>query len=113
MQLSFENGRLEEFLLDNSITALQMRSPRIATCVAASMACFHFSSLAVSEEAEAASKVILWRRIRYWTQSVLDLYEPEEREALGLNSMMDEVSYHPCYIYMMYYIDRAPFSSLK
>ena len=55
------------------------------------MACFHYSSLAVSEEPDTASKVILWRRMRYWAKSVLDHYEFHEHEALGLTGIMDEV----------------------
>ncbi|KAK9826264.1 hypothetical protein WJX74_003749 [Apatococcus lobatus] len=91
--LTFGNGRLEEFLLDRTISAAQMRTTQIATCVAAAMACFHFSSLAVSEEADSASKVILWRRMRFWAKSVLELYKPHEHEALGLTGIMDEIDH--------------------
>lgn len=47
-QANFRNGRVEEFLLDQAVSAADMRSRPIAFCVATAMACFNFSPLILS-----------------------------------------------------------------
>lgn len=49
-QANFRNGRVEEFLQDQAITAPDMRSRPIAFCVATAMACFNFSPLILSRQ---------------------------------------------------------------
>ena len=47
-QANFCNGRIEEFLQDQAISAADMQSGPIAFCVASAMAHFHFSPLILS-----------------------------------------------------------------
>ena len=77
LQLSFGNGRLEEFLLDQTVTALQMQTKPIAVCVAAAMAMFNFTQLTKLPRSER-SHPICWGRLRSWAGSMQKLYTKEE-----------------------------------
>ena len=80
VQLCFGNGRLEEFLLDQTVTALQMQTPPIAVCVAAAMAMFNFTQLTKLPRSER-SHPICWGRLRSWAGSMQKLYTKEELAA--------------------------------
>ena len=77
LQLCFGNGRLEEFLLDQTVTAVQMQTPPIAVCVAAAMAMFNFTQLTKLPHSER-SHPICWGRLRSWAGSMQKLYTKEE-----------------------------------
>ncbi len=80
VQLCFGNGRLEEFLLDQTVTAVQMQTPPIAVCVAAAMAMFNFTQLTKLPRSER-SQPICWGRLRSWAGSMQKLYSKEELAA--------------------------------
>ena len=89
-QASFGNGRLEEFLLDQSITASQMRTPLLATCIAAAMALFNLMRLTRLPQT-GSPRPICWNRLRGWAKAVQALYTAEEMEAEGLVNVLEEV----------------------
>lgn len=91
-QASFRNGRVEEFLLDQSISAAEMRKAPVALCVAAAMACFHFSELTAmtASRAGAPLSAIVWPRLRTWARAVAGLYSPAELSELGLTSVLQQ-----------------------
>ena len=91
-QACFRNGRVEEFLLDQSISAAEMREAPVALCVAAAMACFHFSELAAmtAGRADAPLSAIVWPRLRTWARSVAGLYSPAELSELHLTSVLQQ-----------------------
>eukprot|EP00884_Botryococcus_braunii_P001066 jgi/Botrbrau1/10960/Bobra.0383s0014.1 len=85
---SFGNGRLEEFLFDGSMSPEAMRSGRMAVCIAAAMAAFHYTRLTSLQVPEQA---ILWDRCRNWADRVASLYSPDELQELGLSSVLQEI----------------------
>ncbi|KAK9820950.1 hypothetical protein WJX81_004275 [Elliptochloris bilobata] len=88
----FCNGRVEEFLLDQSISAAEMREAPVALCVAAALACFHFSELAIATgSAGAPLRAIVWPRLRTWARAVAGLYSPAELAELRLTSVLPQV----------------------
>lgn len=88
MQASFGNGRLEEFLFDASISPEIMRSDRVAVCIAAAMAAFHYTHLT---SLQVKPEATIWGRCRDWAARVSSLYADEELSQLGLSSVLDEV----------------------
>lgn len=89
-QANFGNGRVEEFLQDQAISAADMQSGPIAFCVATAMAHFHFSPLILSRNG-VAPQPILWNRTRAWARAVQQHYSAAELKALGLQSVLQEV----------------------
>ena len=90
LQADFRNGRVEEFLQDQAISAEEMQSGPIAFCVATAMAHFHFSPLILSRNG-IAPKPILWGRTRAWAKSVQQHYNTDELKALRLHNVLQEV----------------------
>ena len=90
LQANFANGRVEEFLLDQAISAADMQSRAIAFCVATAMAHFHFSPLILSRNG-VPPKPILWDRTRAWARSVQQHYSASELTALRLQNVLQEV----------------------
>ncbi len=91
LQADFRNGRVEEFLQDQAISAGEMQSGPIAFCVATAMAQFHFSPLILSRNG-IAPKPILWGRTKAWAKSVQQHYNADELKALRLHDVLQEVS---------------------
>ena len=91
LQLNFGNGRLEEFLLDQSVTARQMRTPPIAVCVAAAMAMFNFTQLTRLPRVYK-TEPICWKRLRSWAKAVKKLYTKEELAAEHLDQMDNQAA---------------------
>lgn len=89
-QANFRNGRLEEFLLDQSITAVQMRTEPVAACIAAAMAMFNFTQLTQLPQAKSAP-LLCWLRLRSWAEAVEKLYTPAELQQEGLADIFAEV----------------------
>ncbi|CAL8469115.1 g8656 [Coccomyxa elongata] len=87
---NFGNGRVEEFLQDQAITAADMRSRPIAFCVATAMACFNFSPLILSRDG-VAPRPIIWDRLRSWASSVAKHYTPQQLSALGVHDVFGEI----------------------
>lgn len=117
--LEFANGRVEEFLPGEPLTAAAMRQPEVARAVAASLAEFHVELLealpmvrtatnvaphpAVERLAEAdgleggsprvdegGETVVLWQRLRGWLATAKDI-APAECTALGLDGLEAEL----------------------
>ncbi|EIE21022.1 hypothetical protein COCSUDRAFT_43387 [Coccomyxa subellipsoidea C-169] len=88
---NFRNGRVEEFLLDQAVSAADMRSRPIAFCVATAMACFNFSPLILSRNG-VAPRAIVWERLRSWAGSVAKHYRPEQLSAFGVNDVFGEIA---------------------
>lgn len=86
LQMTFGNGRLEEFLLDQSITAQQMRTHPIAVCVAAALAVFNFTQLS-RFPAPHNKQPICWDRMRCWVRTMRQHYTQEELKAEGLDNL--------------------------
>ena len=62
MQATFCNGRIEEFLQDQAISAADMCSGPVAFCVAAAMADFHFCPLILSRWSRPTrTRCLLWQ----------------------------------------------------
>ena len=89
-QANFKNGRIEEFLQDQAISAEEMQSGPIAFCVASAMAHFHFSPLILSSNG-VAPKPILWERTRSWARTVQQHYSAGELQVLRLQNVLQEV----------------------
>ena len=89
-QANFRNGRVEEFLQDQAISAADMQSGPIAFCVATAMAHFHFSPLILSRNG-VTPQPILWKRTRAWARAVQQHYSAAELKALGLQNVLQEV----------------------
>ncbi|CAK0784100.1 hypothetical protein CVIRNUC_007303 [Coccomyxa viridis] len=87
---NFCNGRIEEFLQDQAISAADMQSGPIAFCVASAMAHFHFSPLILSRNG-VGPRPILWPRVRAWARSVQQHYTSSELEALQLHNVIQEI----------------------
>ena len=70
-----------------------MREAPVALCVAAAMACFHFSELAAmtASRADAPLSAIVWPRLRTWAHAVAGLYSPAELRELQLTSVLQQV----------------------
>lgn len=80
-------------MLDQSISAAEMRTAPVALCVAAAMACFHYSELAVATSSCVAGplRAIVWPRLRTWAGVVAGLYSPAELAELRLSAVASEV----------------------
>lgn len=92
LQLSFCNGRLEEFLLDRVVTASQMRSPPVSICIAAAMALFNFTQLTRLPRVNK-TEPICWPRLQSWAQEVKKLYTRQELAAEQLDNVDNLVSH--------------------
>ena len=69
-----------------------MRAAPVALCVAAAMACFHFSELAAmtAGRADAPLSAIVWPRLRTWARTVAGLYSHAELGELHLTSVLQQ-----------------------
>lgn len=116
VQMSFGNGRLEEFLLDQSITAQQMQTSSIAICVAAAMAMFNFTQL-TRLPSSRKNKPICWDRLRSWAKAVQQQYSEEELAAEKMGDMEQQVISFTCswfsYKQQVVHVAGSVVSSLK
>lgn len=93
----FPDGRIEEFIEAQSVSAELMATPEVAVSIAAAMAHFHFSMLKhftmLDHLPSCMSPVAqIWDRLRDWTRITNELYKPEELEQYNLQRCRDEVS---------------------
>ena len=97
LQAMFPDGRIEEFIEAQSVSAELMATPEVAVSIAAAMAHFHFSMLKhftmLDHLPSCMSPVAqIWDRLRDWTRITNELYKPEELEQYNLQRCRDEVS---------------------
>lgn len=92
LQASFGNGRVEEFLLDQNLSAAYMRTPKICACIGAAIACFHFTSLPRLPKSQTLNPTpIVWQRVRRWAEYVIKMCTAAEIEEYGLQEVQTEV----------------------
>lgn len=94
----FPDGRIEEFIEAQSVSAELMATPEVAVSIAAAMAHFHFSMLKhftmLDHLPSCMSPVAqIWDRLRDWARITNELYKPQELEQYQLDHIRDEVSY--------------------
>ena len=97
MQAMFPNGRIEEFIEAQSVSAELMATPEVAVSIAAAMAHFHFTMLKhftmLDHLPSCMSPVAqIWDRLRDWARITSELYKPHELELYQLIKIRDEVS---------------------
>lgn len=81
---------LESFNSEFECNYSSLCSAPIAYCVAAAMACFHFSPLILSNDG-VPPRPIVWDRLRSWAGSVTRHYGPRELQTLGIPDIFAEV----------------------
>lgn len=94
----FPDGRIEEFIEAQSVSAQLMATPEVAVSIAAAMAHFHFSMLKhftmLDHLPSCMSPVAqIWDRLRDWARITNELYKPQELEQYQLDHIRDEVRY--------------------
>jgi len=97
MQAMFPDGRIEEFIEAQSVSAELMATPEVAVSIAAAMAQFHFTMLKhftmLDHLPSCMSPVAqIWDRLRDWARITGELYKPHELEPYQLIKIRDEVS---------------------
>jgi choline/ethanolamine kinase len=97
MQAMFPDGRIEEFIEAQSVSAELMATPEVAVSIAAAMAHFHFTMLKhftmLDHLPSCMSPVAqIWDRLRDWARITSELYKPHELEPYQLIKIRDEVS---------------------
>lgn len=96
VQVLFAEGRIEEFIEAQSVSAELMATPEVAVSIAAAMAHFHFSMLKhftlLDHLPSCMSPVAqIWDRLRDWTGVAGELYKPDELQRYGLSNIRHEV----------------------
>ena len=97
VQVLFAEGRIEEFIEAQSVSAELMATPEVAVSIAAAMAHFHFSMLkhftTLDHLPSCMSPVAqIWDRLRDWARVAAELYKPDELQRYGLSNIRQEVS---------------------
>ncbi|KAL3159579.1 hypothetical protein ABBQ38_009993 [Trebouxia sp. C0009 RCD-2024] len=92
----FAEGRIEEFIEAQSVSAELMATPEVAVSIAAAMAHFHFSMLKhftlLDHLPSCMSPVAqIWDRLRDWTGVAGELYKPDELQRYGLSNIRHEI----------------------
>ncbi len=93
----FPDGRIEEFIEAQSVSAELMATPEVAVSIAAAMAHFHFSMLKhftmLDHLPSCMSPVAqIWDRLRDWARITNELYKPEDFEQYQLEHIREEVN---------------------
>ena len=101
MQVIFAEGRIEEFIEAQSVSAELMATPEVAVSIAAAMAHFHFSMLKhftmLDHLPSCMSPVAqIWDRLREWACIGTELYKPEELKQHDLGHIRQEVGFSSC-----------------
>lgn len=109
MQVLFAEGRIEEFIEAQSVSAELMATPEVAVSIAAAMAHFHFSMLKhftmLDHLPSCMSPVAqIWDRLRDWARIGTELYKPEELQQYNLGNIRQEVSLLRCTVRKHAYI---------
>ena len=115
MQVLFAEGRIEEFIEAQSVSAELMATPEVAVGIAAAMAHFHFSMLKhftmLDHLPSCMSPVAqIWDRLRDWARIGNELYKPEELKQHGLGHIRQEVGLFTCSCSSVMY-KHSPFCS--
>lgn len=92
----FAEGRIEEFIEAQSVSAELMATPEVAVSIAAAMAHFHFSMLKhftmLDHLPSCMSPVAqIWDRLHDWAGVAAELYKPDELQRYGLSNIQQEV----------------------
>ncbi|KAL0037335.1 hypothetical protein WJX79_002468 [Trebouxia sp. C0005] len=92
----FPDGRIEEFIEAQSVSAELMATPEVAVSIAAAMAHFHFTMLKhftmLDHLPSCMSPVAqIWDRLRDWARITSELYKPHELEPYQLINIRDEI----------------------
>ena len=97
LQALFPDGRIEEFIEAQSVSAELMAEPAVAVSIASAMAHFHFSMLkhftTLDHLPSCMSPIAqLWDRLRDWVKIGRDLYHIDELAEHKLDNIAEEVS---------------------
>lgn len=97
LQALFQDGRIEEFIEAQSVSAELMAEPAVAVSIAAAMAHFHFTMLkhftTLDHLPSCMSPIAqLWDRLRDWAKIGKELYTAEELAKYKLDNITQEVS---------------------
>ena len=97
LQALFPDGRIEEFIEAQSVSAELMAEPAVAVSIASAMAHFHFSMLkhftTLDHLPSCMSPIAqLWDRLREWVKIGRDLYHIDELAEHKLDNIAEEVS---------------------
>ena len=95
-QALFPDGRIEEFIEAQSVSAELMAEPAVAVSIASAMAHFHFSMLkhftTLDHLPSCMSPIAqLWDRLRDWVKIARDLWSAEELAGHKLENITEEV----------------------
>ncbi|CAK9133676.1 unnamed protein product [Ilex paraguariensis] len=82
----FSNGRIEEFIHARTLSAPDLRDPKISSLIAAKMKEFHDLDM------PGPKTVVLWDRLRKWLSAAKSMSSPEEVEAFHLDAIEEEIS---------------------
>ena len=96
LQVSFENGRIEEFLEAQAVTAPLMAVPEVASSVAVAMAHFHFTMLHYFTQLDSLPAGMdmtaqIWRRLQDWAASAQHLAGDVAMHRFGLANIDKQV----------------------
>ena len=98
LQALFPDGRIEEFIEAQSVSAELMAEPAVAVSIASAMAHFHFSMLkhftTLDHLPSCMSPIAqLWDRLRDWVKIGQDLWSAEELAGHKLENVTKEVCF--------------------
>ncbi|KAH9331123.1 hypothetical protein KI387_003231, partial [Taxus chinensis] len=82
----FLNGRIEEFLHARTLSAPDLRDPEISDRIAAKLREFH------ELDVPGLQEPLLWKRLRKWLRTAMDLCPKSEAVEFQLDSMEEEIN---------------------
>ncbi|KAG6498750.1 probable choline kinase 2 [Zingiber officinale] len=81
----FANGRVEEFINARTLSAADLRDPKVSSLIASKLKEFHDLDM------PGQAKVFLWERLRNWLKEAHRLCSPEEVKEFQLDKLADEI----------------------
>ncbi|KAF8411589.1 hypothetical protein HHK36_004146 [Tetracentron sinense] len=81
----FQNGRIEEFIHARTLSADDLREPKISALIAAKLREFHYLDM------PGPKHVMLWDRLRNWLAEAKKMYSPKDAEEFSLDILEEEI----------------------
>ncbi|RAL40648.1 hypothetical protein DM860_006718 [Cuscuta australis] len=83
----FPQGRIEEFIHARTLSAGDLRDPKVSSLIAAKLREFHDLDMPGPKE------VVLWDRLRNWLEKAKSLCSTEDIKEFGLEDLEDEIGF--------------------
>ncbi|CAH9105055.1 unnamed protein product [Cuscuta epithymum] len=83
----FPKGRIEEFIQARTLSAEDLRDPKVSSLIAAKLREFHTLDMPGSK------KVVLWDRLRNWLDKAKSLCSMEDAKDFRLDTLEDEINF--------------------